>query len=96
VTWLTVSAPSNLVQHQAGSAVLIKMPGSEFRFWHPAKLVRFSGKNGYRMTFSFTEEFKFKLFRPGKGKHNRHEKIEEKTMTADAIMGAFGGQNSGE
>lgn len=89
-TWKSVTGNSNLVQHQTDRAILIKLPKSELKFWHPAKLVRFSGKNGYLMKISFTDEFKFKAFRNGKGRYNRFDKIEEVEMSPTEIEKAFG------
>ena len=81
MAWKQVTCNSNLIQHESDSAVLIKLPKSEFRFWHPTKCVRTNGKNGYRMTISYTDSFTFKIFRNGKGKYNRFDKIEEKEIS---------------
>lgn len=88
--WNKVVANSNLIQTETERAVLIKLPKSEFKFWHPRKLVRCSGKSGYRMSISFTEEFTFKLFKNGKGNHNSNTKIEEREMNSEQLMAAFG------
>lgn len=88
--WKTIEANSNLIQHDTGKAVLIKVPNSEFKFWHPAKCVRTSGKSGYRLSISYTDSFDFKLFRSGKGRYNKSEKIEEKTVTSSELESMFG------
>lgn len=88
-TWRNVSANSNLIQTKTGKAVLIKLPGSSWLFWHPAKLVRTSGKNDYYMSISFTDDFVFKLFKNGKGKYNKFEKIDEWEMSADEFAKYF-------
>lgn len=80
-TWKQVIANSNLIQTEIDNAYLIKLPKSELKFWHPKKLVRISGKNGYRMSISFTDSFEFKVFRNGNGKHNFKEIIEQKILT---------------
>lgn len=87
--WQTVEANSNLIQHRTEKSVLIKLPKSELKFWHPAKCVRTAGKSGYFMTISFTEDFSFKVFRNGKGKHNGREVIEERLLTVDEFKGFF-------
>lgn len=80
--WRSVDGHSSIIQAETTRAVLIKLPKEEWFFWHPAKLVRTSGKNDYRLNVSFTEEFEFKLFKNGKGKHNKFTKIAEKTISA--------------
>ena len=79
--WNRVSVNANLIQRRTERAVLIKLPKSEFRFWHPGKLVRQTGKNGYYMTISYTDDFEFNIFRTGNGKYNANEKIEERRLT---------------
>lgn len=91
--WKKVNANSNLVQTQTDRAVLIKLPKSEFKFWHPAKCVRFSGKNNYRMTISYTDEFKFKCFKSGKGKHNFKDKIAEMELDTKEFEKYFNVEN---
>ena len=58
-------------------------------FWHPIKCVRTNGKGNYLMTISFTEDFKFNLFRNGKGKTTSFTKIEEVEYTAKELQEAF-------
>ncbi len=80
--WKNVTANSNLIQAETERAVLIKLPKSELKFWHPRKCVRTNGKNGYRLSIGYTDSFEFKAFRNGKGRYNGHEKIEEVTLTS--------------
>ena len=79
--WKSVIANSNLIEASTERSVLIKLPKSEFKFWHPQKLCKTSGKNSYRLSISYKDEFEFKMFKTGKGKYNSREKIEEKTMS---------------
>lgn len=88
--WKKITANSNLIQTETAKAVLIKLPKSELKFWHPAKLVRTSGKGGYRMTFSYTDEFVFKCFRTGNGRYNRSEHIEDVELSAAEMEARFG------
>ena len=60
-----------------------------FKFWHPAKLIRDAGDQGYAKAFSFTDSFKFKLFKNGQGKYNKREIIEQKEITAKDMIEAF-------
>jgi hypothetical protein len=87
--WQTVTANSNLIQHESDHSVLIKLPGSKLKFWHPKKLVRQSGRGGYRITISFTGEWTFKVFRSGEGRFNRREILEEKQLSAAEFAAYF-------
>lgn len=87
--WKQVTANSNLIQTETDRAVLIKLPKSELMFWHPKKCVRTSGKGGYRMSISYTDDFEFKAFRNGKGKHNFKEKIEERELSVPEFESFF-------
>lgn len=80
--WKSVTANSNLIQAGTAKAMLIKLPKSDLKFWHPVKLVRTSGKDGYRMTVSYTDDFTFKAFRTGQGRYNFKDKIEERELSA--------------
>ena len=80
--WKQVVANSNLIQHATDRAVLIKLPKSDFKFWHPSKCVRTSGKNNYRMTISYTDSFIFKCFKTGNGRYNFKDKIAEMELNA--------------
>lgn len=91
MAWHQVEGNSNLIQAQTEKAYLIKLPKSEFQFWHPKKLVRLQGKNDYHMTVSFGDEWRFKIFRNGKGKYNSFEKIEEKEIGPHTLISMFGG-----
>jgi hypothetical protein len=87
--WKKVIANSNLVQHATERAVLIKIPKSKLKFWHPKKCVRFSGKNSYLMSISYNDDFTFTFFRNGEGKQSQYEKIEEFEGTASDLENYF-------
>lgn len=91
--WKNLEANSNLIQTDTGTAVLIKIPKQDFVFWHPAKLVRTSGKNGYKMSIGYTDDFTFKIFKQGKGKYNKFAKIDEREITAEKMRAYFGEEN---
>lgn len=94
--WKQVIANSNLIQTQTDKAVLIKLPKSELMFWHPAKCVRLSGKSDYRMTVSYTDDFKFKTFRTGQGRHNFKDKIEERELTVAQFEAFFSHEDASD
>lgn len=87
--WKQVQGNSNLIQHETEKATLIKLPKSELMFWHPSKLVKTMGKSNYLMTISFTDDFKFKCFRNGKGKTTSFTKIDEVEYSAKEIQEFF-------
>lgn len=92
--WKKVTTNSNLIQHETERAVLIKLPKSEFKFWHPSKCCRTSGKSGYRLSISYTDEFTFRVFRNGKGQWNKGTVLEKKELTVKQFESCFNvGQN---
>ena len=89
------------VEAETERSVLINMPHKSkfdgFRFWHPKKLVRDEGQKGWGLSFSFTDEFVFKLVKNGKGRFNSRDVIDEKTITAAEMMEVFAPkENDGE
>ena len=51
-----VDTNSNLLKGEKNGKYLIKLPKSEFMFWHPKELVHLSGKKNYLMTISHQTE----------------------------------------
>ncbi len=80
---------NNLIQAETEKAVLIKIPKEEWLFWHPKKLVKTFGKNNYRMSFGVCDDMKFKIFKNGKGKWNKFEKISEKEISIEELKKYF-------
>ena len=69
------------IKEDKGNSVVINMPNkSEYHGWcfyHPKKLVREEGHKGWLVSFSFTEEWKFKLYRKGKSQEISVEEMKE-------------------
>ena len=86
--WNTIFFNAQNIEHETNKAILIDMPSksvySGWKFWHPTKLVREEGGNGYFLSLSFTEEWKFKLFKNYKKQPNP-----EKIVGAEDIIEAF-------
>ena len=96
-TWHKINFNAQNIEAETASSVLIKMENKsqfkDFKFWHSKKLVRCVGGKGYFMTFSFTDEFNFKLFKNGKGRYNAKDKIAEIELSADEMIEAWGQKN---
>lgn len=54
-----------------------------------ANSVRDAGGKGYFKTFSFTDDFKFKLLKYGKGRYNKSDVIDEIEIDCEEMMNAF-------
>lgn len=87
--WRNIKANSNLIQHETEKAVLIKLPKSKMKFWHPKKLVRFEGKNDYLMSIGITDDFEVRLFRNGEGQYNRTDVLEEEEISGAELIERF-------
>lgn len=76
------------VEYESDRAILINMPNQSiykgWKFWHPAKLVREEGGNGYFYSLSFTDNWEFRLFKSYKQGQNP-----QKTVSPDEIIEAF-------
>lgn len=91
MNWKTINFNAQNIEHETFKAVLIKMPKkskySGYAFWHPAKLVRTTGGNGYFKTFSYTNDFIFNLKMKTKEIEITYEEMEEAFETVNNQIG---------
>lgn len=84
--WKTIEANSNLIQTQTDKAVLIKLPKTDWTFWHPKKCIKTVGKNRYKLLISYTNDFKFKIFRTSK---KTFQKLDESELNVEEFEAYF-------
>ena len=90
--WKKVNICENQIETRTAKAVLVKMPRSSeykgFMFWLPRKLVKESEyMRGYELLY--TDSFTFDLFKSGKGKTNKYEKIAQERIDVEEFENAF-------
>ena len=92
MTWFKNRFHKNQIKHETDKAVLIAMPKNSayngYEFWHPSKVVKDDEKNNAIATFSYTDEWVFKLFKQ-KLVNKKWEKVSEIELTADEMREVY-------
>jgi hypothetical protein len=95
--WHKIFFNSNNIKAETNSGIMILMPNKSqyigYVFWISKKLVRYQGGRGYFYTFSFRDDFVFKLKKYGQGIYNKLDVIREFSIGADEMLDAFGVTN---
>ncbi len=90
--WKNIEINLQNIEFETEKATLIKMPNKSeyagYKFWHPSKLIRY-GSHSYARSLSYTNDFTFKLFKNGKGKHNKFDIVDKIEIGADEFEEAF-------
>ena len=93
-TWGKVAINVQNVERNTEKAALINMPHSSdhdgYSVWVSLKLLR-SGRHSYEYMLSIKADMEFVLKKYGKGKWNKSQVIDEKTINAEEMAAAFGG-----
>ena len=91
--WKKINVNIQNVKHETEKALLIALPHSSdfdgFTFWVSKKLVR-PGMHDYLLTLSVHDEMEFNLKRTS---DKTHAVLEEKTISAVALIDAFEGRS---
>lgn len=87
MSWNKIYFNVQNIKENKGTSVIINMPNkSEYKGWcfyHPVKLVREEGHKGWMLSFSFTDEWNFKLYKKGKSME----------ISVEAMKNAFDNEN---
>lgn len=86
--WKNITINESQIERTTERGALIKVPNSDWKFWHPIKCLR---SNGKQYSLGYTDDFTFRLFKNGNGKYNKFEKVAEKEVDADEIEMMFEG-----
>lgn len=89
--WKSIQFNKQNIEYETDKAVLIKIPHKSaydgYKFWHPEKLVKVLEKgNGYFLSFSYTDDFIFKIFKTNK----KRVKTSEYEIDGNEMAECFG------
>lgn len=87
--WKNIRINNSQIETWTERSALIKVPKSDYKFWHPRKLIH-QTSDGYNL--GYTDEFTFRVFKNGQGRYNRFEKIDEREWGVDEFEEAFAAQ----
>lgn len=89
--WKNITINHNQIEAQVGGASIVKLPKSceygDYKFFHPTKLIR---TKGGMLSLGITEDFEVEIFKNGKGKYNKFEKLDQVQLSGAEILDLFG------
>lgn len=86
--YININSNVQNILHETERAILVKAPKSEWKFWLPKKLFR-TDDNGYTANINLPLDMEISIFRTGKGKYNKFDKIAEEKITATELQERF-------
>ena len=87
--WNTIPLFSYNIEAKAKSATLIKISNSDYKFWYPSKLIRPQGKKGIRFLLSYTNDFKFDIFKDGEKTGDHYTSKDQESLSAKEFLQRF-------
>ena len=84
--WQKIALQSNLLKWETEKAYLVKLPKSDYTFWYPKKLCKFSGKNNYLIVLNMKDDMEINIFKSGNGRYNQTEKLDEKKISYNEFL----------
>lgn len=89
IEWKVLKLNIQNVIYETEKAILIRIPKTDWDFWHPKKLVR-RGSHSYEIAISYHDGFEFKAKRTSK---KTHSVLGECTFSASELEVEFSGTN---
>jgi len=92
--WKIVKGNIEQIEVETPKAMLLKVPGTDWLYWHPKKLIRQPEECAMTLNISFTDEFKFKLMKFRKKPNgDGFQKMEELTVTPARLQELYMGKS---
>ena len=85
--WVRLETDLACVVATTEKAVLLKIEGTDKKYWMPAKLVKFGNDEFAKV--SFPPDFMVTIFMDEKGASGHYERVYEKTITVDDLLGLY-------
>lgn len=82
--WVNFYVNENQIKQKTNQSILIKLPKTDWLVWISKRCVQ-SGTHYANMRVGVVEDGQYEIFRNGKGKHSRFQKIASKTVTGTEL-----------